>query len=268
MNKSMIEFLSKSSMRVANSLEAQNFAITPQVYIKIFSEFCEEEGLDIESVCDDMDLEKAFNQSVAKIHKVAMEVKEEVKNLKTLTDKTKIAIKNRNGKDIEELEDEIIELSNRVNLLESKIYLDNLTKAFNREWFLEKKLDENYNFIDDGFIVLLNIDELKDINKKYGFEIGDKVLIFLVEELKEHGVYQVVRLGGSEFLLFFDEEYKEAVANFMKKFKNILSQKSFYAKGKMFHISFAFGITEFKNGDFSQIKLDELDELIVEDEKH
>ena len=87
--------------------------------------------------------------------------------------------------------------------LEDKIIHDKLTGAFNREYFESK----NSTFIEECKntnmrlgLGVIDIDFFKKINDTYGHDIGDSVLIELVNIIsKENDV--LFRWGGEEFIV-------------------------------------------------------------------
>lgn len=83
---------------------------------------------------------------------------------------------------------------------------DPLTGAFNRNVY---SLDENKGLIEEvlsenkSMIYMIDIDHFKQINDKYGHDVGDEILEKIVEhisnEIREDDL--IIRYGGEEFLL-------------------------------------------------------------------
>ncbi len=94
----------------------------------------------------------------------------------------------------------------RVSLLEREVLIDPLTGAFNRR-YLEPRLSEEvirakrYGFVLSVF--MLDIDRFKQVNDRYGHQVGDRVLAgitgIVVEMLRDSDF--VARYGGEEFLI-------------------------------------------------------------------
>lgn len=98
-------------------------------------------------------------------------------------------------------------------------YHDTLTKLPNRR-YLKKQLKEVIEQLNDYgrrfAVLLLDIDDFKDVNDCFGHDAGDKVIQTfgnrLVEVVGEHGV--VARLGGDEFVILLkDMESEEFVTS-------------------------------------------------------
>jgi len=87
---------------------------------------------------------------------------------------------------------------------------DSLTEAFNHRYFqetLSRELARHERSGQTLALVMLDIDDFKKINDRWGHPVGDVVLRGLVEELTK-GVREmdtVARYGGEEFALIFPE---------------------------------------------------------------
>ena len=77
-------------------------------------------------------------------------------------------------------------------------YTDNLTGVGNRNLLEELRSD----FEDDDyfFVTMVDVDDLKHRNDKYGYEAGDRLLKNIALDLQKAADW-VFRLGGDEFLL-------------------------------------------------------------------
>ncbi|GAB6061322.1 diguanylate cyclase [Deferrisoma palaeochoriense] len=83
---------------------------------------------------------------------------------------------------------------------------DGLTKAYNHRHFQERLRAEYARATRHGeplACVMIDLDRFKRINDTYGHPVGDRVLVHLVEVLKEgvRGEDLVARYGGEEFVL-------------------------------------------------------------------
>ncbi|MCC0627482.1 EAL domain-containing protein [Clostridioides sp. ES-S-0171-01] len=93
-------------------------------------------------------------------------------------------------------------------------YIDKLTSFYNRNRFIEDSQVLTKIDISIG-IVYLDVNGLKDVNDKYGHEMGDKLLIECARRMKLVFHYSdFYRLGGDEFVIIC-REIKEDV--FRKK---------------------------------------------------
>ena len=97
------------------------------------------------------------------------------------------------------------ELSERLEVLAT---IDSLTGLFNRRAILnraENELDRAKRTKLYFGLAVVDVDEMKMINEKYGNEVGDQVLIDLARKLNisTRSYDGAGRIGGDEFLVFF-----------------------------------------------------------------
>ncbi|PLV59919.1 diguanylate cyclase [Thermotoga sp. KOL6] len=78
-----------------------------------------------------------------------------------------------------------------------KSLIDPLTGGYNRGILTEVQ------FSDDDTFVFIDINDFKKINDVYGHDVGDQILRFLVEKIKENirSSDLIIRMGGDEFLV-------------------------------------------------------------------
>ena len=98
-----------------------------------------------------------------------------------------------------------LEVDNKIK--EEKIYRDNLTGVYNREFFIktiEAKLRDKKPFS----IIFLDMDEFKSVNDIYGHLVGDKALQEFVINIKGMLRKQdfLYRYGGDEFVLVVSDK--------------------------------------------------------------
>lgn len=85
----------------------------------------------------------------------------------------------------------------KIELIHKKSLIDPLTGAFNRS-----VLQEIPDF-SNSILIMIDLDNFKEINDRYGHEVGDRTLVAFVEKAMENLRKDdiIVRYGGDEFLL-------------------------------------------------------------------
>lgn len=122
---------------------------------------------------------------------------------------------------------------------------DPLTKVANRNT-LEELIDSFPKLGDEFSVVMMDIDGFKMINDRYGHLVGDRVLSYFAEVIKNSIRKDIffIRYGGDEFLLIMPQSTKEVAKNLIerlrKNFKTPLD-----ADGEEIVISFSAGIATF-----------------------
>lgn len=139
-----------------------------------------------------------------------------------------------------------ISLKNKIQLLideRNKLLetnkTDSLTGAYNRR--ILKNVDEY------SVVVLCDIDDFKNINDKYGHDIGDRVLKAVTKVLMDNTISSdvVCRYGGDEFLIIFKNNSQEFVIERMNVISEIIDN-SF--RNLNIEVSISVGISTYKNG--------------------
>ena len=106
------------------------------------------------------------------------------------------------------------ELKSAVNMMrrmEEAAYIDPLTEAYNRRYFMEKATKELYSSNQNNHsfvIIMVDLDFFKKINDVFGHLAGDNVLKIAVSRMR-HVVKQdtlIARYGGEEFILMLSSD--------------------------------------------------------------
>ena len=111
-----------------------------------------------------------------------------------------------------------------------------------------EKLAAEFMQQDNGYLVFLDMDNLKKINDIYGHKAGDRALKLLGSLLLEYAQHSVVcRLGGDEFLMFVPnvskENISEIVSGILQKFEERKAEDV-----EIRHASVSAGICETAKG--------------------
>ncbi|PAB58127.1 EAL domain-containing protein [Anaeromicrobium sediminis] len=151
---------------------------------------------------------------------------------------------NKNLKIINGILLDITKLKEQEAYIEHLAYNDPLTNLPNRRSFFEK-LEESINKRQSGAVILLDLDNFKEINDTLGHVYGDKVLKKVAQELihiKDEKIF-ISRFGGDEFLLLIEgEDNLIQIENYVKKIINIFKDKQII-EGDKIYISCSMGIT-------------------------
>ena len=136
----------------------------------------------------------------------------------------------------------------RDELYELLLSFDYLTGALNRQAFfhiLEREYARVTRFGEPSCVVLLDIDNFKNINDKFGHAAGDEVLIsiagFIIENMRPYD--SVCRYGGEEFLICMPKTTIEISHSVIDRIREELSQKNIcVSDGNCIKVSASFGI--------------------------
>jgi len=131
----------------------------------------------------------------------------------------------------------------KVEIIHKKSLIDPLTGAFNRG-ILQEIPDFN-----DGVVVMIDLDNFKEINDKYGHEAGDEALVTFVkkarENLREKDI--IVRYGGDEFLLILKNCDESKALDIVNRITSALENIS--------RLKYSYGIAKIENDIYDAISL-------------
>ncbi|UTJ05509.1 diguanylate cyclase [Arcobacter roscoffensis] len=156
--------------------------------------------------------------------------------------------KTRNEEILKELKATQNELKIKNKRLKFLARVDKLTGVYNRtklDEVLEKEINRSKRFKRDFSIMLIDIDDFKNINDTYGHLVGDKILIALADLLKIHtrNVDTVGRWGGEEFLIICPETDKLGAVKLAKYLQVKINEFTFEENLK---ITVSIGLSMFK----------------------
>jgi len=153
----------------------------------------------------------------------------------------------------------------RDELYKLLLSFDYLTGVLNRQAFfhiLEQEYARIMRFNEPACIVLLDIDNFKNINDKYGHDAGDKVLIsiakFILENMRPYD--SICRYGGEEFLICMPKTSVDISHNIIDRIREELSQQKIcILEDNYIQVSASFGI--------APISIENLKDTIVHADK-
>lgn len=102
----------------------------------------------------------------------------------------------------------LIYLGYKYHKVRKGLIIDTLTSVYKKKYLYEFF---NNHRLDDYHAILIDMDEFKKINKKYGYEFGDRVIIEFTQTLL-HSLSdksKVIRVGGTEFLTIIPKEHTD-----------------------------------------------------------
>jgi two-component system cell cycle response regulator len=153
----------------------------------------------------------------------------------------------------------------KVTKLSKEIYIDPLTNIYKKQYFntcLEKLIQEK----DEGVLVVLDIDDFKQINDTYGHQVGDNILVEFTELIKENirGEDLFARWGGEEFLLLL---YHTNVENALKKVEQLRALVDGHAFNVVDHLTSSFGVSKKQDDDTLSTLLNRADTALYKAKK-
>jgi diguanylate cyclase (GGDEF)-like protein len=129
------------------------------------------------------------------------------------------------------------------------MFCDELTGLKNRRYVREKVL-EKYIF-QDGYILLLDIDDFKKVNDKYGHHIGDLVIKHISNLLIHFNLENKVisRWGGEEFLIISSNKTKQECIATCNQILELCNKIPFGKENIKIHATVSIGAVSFNSFD-------------------
>jgi len=147
------------------------------------------------------------------------------------------------------------------DIMKEIAYLDVLTQTYNRRYLdviFKELVNKNIYFS----LVFVDIDNFKDVNDKFGHDVGDQILKEVVEFFKKNfrSGDVIIRFGGDEFCIILINTTREMAEKIMKR--TLCDFKERFSNIDGISLGFSFGIASYPEDSKS------LDELIkIADER-
>ena len=237
----------------------------PLLYQTLFNNLLVTKNIELED--ENRIVNTILDEKLLKIKKLNNNTSEHIVKLDNSAKSAIEAIKYKDDAKLKKVLEETADLRREIEKLKASIFIDSLTKAYNRQWFYSHYMDENDTFTCKGILTFIDMNYFKDINDSYGHIAGDKVLEFTASHLKKTQA-ELIRYGGDEFLLFFDSSFTlEQVKNIMHNNRELIIKKVLKFKEYNFHTSSSYGVVSFENSDNFQDILTLADELMYQDKE-
>ena len=219
----------------------------------------------------------SYENSTKNIHSIAKKQHEELKSIEhkdedaidlDLIKEKFSSLQDHMIQEVERANTQIHQLKEKVRLLEEKSNLDALTKAFNRR-ALENYLDrltKKRNIKRELHLLMIDIDNFKQINDKYGHVAGDKILVFIAHTLKKtlRDGDKVFRYGGEEFVVILNRIDTQNCIKIAERILNLISSNKLIYKNDTIQVTVSAGGTKFLPGDTPESILERADKALYE----
>jgi diguanylate cyclase (GGDEF)-like protein len=141
------------------------------------------------------------------------------------------------------------------DLVQRQAITDDLTGLVNRRRFLavlELEVERSAQLGSGIGVVLIDLDDFKGVNDRFGHHSGDRVLAAFGSLLQEHvrDVDLAARLGGEEFALLLPEVEGRDVVSVAERLRRSLSDRPIASvEGNALSSTASFGVAQYRQGD-------------------
>ena len=198
------------------------------------------------------------------------------KNLKKEVASIQATVRKKEEQDrqrMDVLSKQVSRLNVELKKVKTKAMTDGLTKAYNREAFdsyIRKLVDRNTIKQSPFSLLMLDIDDFKNINDGYGHQVGDRVLVALVKKCTEFIRDEdfLGRYGGEEFTIVLP---RASLRNALKKAQRLRKAiaGTHYTTdkkkgGKGLSITVSIGVSSFCKNDSVSTVIDRSDQALYQ----
>lgn len=163
-------------------------------------------------------------------------------------------------------------LLEQVKTLEVKTYLDPLTKVYNRNALHEhlKAILEKETFDFEIFALMVDVDNFKSINDRFGHIAGDKVLIFIAKLLKKalRDGDRVYRFGGEEFIIILNRTDLEGATLVAERLLSLCRNNKPLFQNQQIVVTLSIGMTKMVEGDSMDAIIERSDTALYQAKKN
>jgi len=149
--------------------------------------------------------------------------------------------------EVARLQDEVIQLRQRVEQLDTLAHQDTLCDLPNRRGFmrvLERVIDRVKRYEEQAAMLFVDLDGLKMINDTFGHRAGDEALV-QVSSLLVGGVRKsdlVARIGGDEFAILLIHADEPSAHETAARLIDLIAGCEFRHDGEVLPLSVAIGV--------------------------
>jgi len=174
--------------------------------------------------------------------------------------------------EVDSLRQELDNTNRRLRQMEDVADTDALLPIPNRRAFV-RELNRMISFAErygtPSTLMFIDLNDMKNINDKYGHDAGDKALFHVARLLADNvrTTDVIGRLGGDEFGVILAQADEKIGAEKAASLADIISDNALELNGEMLEMSLAFGTYTFRSGDKPADALDKADKAMYENKR-
>jgi len=134
--------------------------------------------------------------------------------------------------------------------LEDAAYIDALTGIGNRR-YLNEKADMFFATNQLGVIIMIDLDNFKQVNDRYGHDVGDAVLKSMCLKISDYVRQDDIfaRFGGEEFIILLPKCAMDTALIKAEAIRHAVESIQTDTKSGKIHVSISLGVYEIQDGD-------------------
>lgn len=249
--------LSKITNLTVNEL-LNNEVILPSLYFEKFDKNAKEFEIKLDDENFQNEINKVLVEDYNNIENYMNSIMTNISTLGDASKNAKDALLNKDVNTLNSVYKQMLSLEKEIKKLNDKLYVDDITSAYNRKWVYSKFLDKEGKFNDTGICVLLDVVDYDYLKKEYGELLSNNLLIFasnfveknLREELFD---FKIVRFFDNKFLIFILNESEQNINNKILNIQQMLFNTTLKSNSNLYiKANYKFRDVNFKQKDDSK----------------
>jgi len=164
---------------------------------------------------------------------------------------------------------EAVRARRRINTLEQEVFFDPLTKLGNRRYFELQfpaaQVQMKYEAIQHG-LLFIDIDLFKEVNDRFGHNVGDQLLVMVAETLRANlrDSDVVVRWGGDEFVAILRDIRLDDLPLIAAKMHSLVERSHLNIAGEPLRVTVSVGATLLQPDETKEAAIQRVDQLMYQ----
>lgn len=155
------------------------------------------------------------------------------------------------------------ELRATMERLNSMVFRDELTGLYNRHYVVEKLENELHESTRRDALIMVDVDDFKQINDTYGHEAGDTVLVCIASIMESIcRKHKVVRWGGEEFLIVLLDADRTETMRIAERIRGEIREFPFSHHDVTFFCTVTLGVSEYRKGESLRQNVEDTDRAL------
>ena len=213
------------------------------------------------------DLEILKSQILNNLDDLADLVKEKISLKEKKYQNFKIQFSNLK-KSFEDYKTETKKLKSNIEKYRTEALTDYLTGFYNRKYMtirLEEEQERVKRHPSTFVLLMIDIDNFKNINDEHGHIVGDYVIKYIANIIRANTreIDVEFRFGGEEFLILLPETKLEESLKVAERLKTVVNNTVFKFKDKKIKITVSQGLAEYKEGEHYSDTIERADKMLL-----